>query len=131
MIRLPQLTDELDAKDLAEAYEGIKVVLNLNPPYPEYVDPWADLAAEEQEKARQAEPWRSSRWFYRALQFVRVVIPAKFTDTGKDVVFEIDGDPKKLWDLESREDFDPILTMWASNVWVAHRDERIRRAAKN
>lgn len=122
MFKLPPITTEIDAEGLHEEYAGIKVGLVLNPPYPDYEEP--------EEKVLREQPWLAKGWFYRASRLAWVRVPGHLTDSGEEERVEI-GSAQALYELESREDFDPIITTWAATAWVLQRDELLQKRAKN
>lgn len=126
MIRLPILTTTFDAGDLSPEYAGVQVVMRLNPPILDYKAPWDGVEDQaKREDMMQAEPWAAAFYVRRAMSFVSVVIPGKFTDDNLMEVVEIN-QARDLWVLESRSDFDPVITLWASGQWADKRDARIR-----
>jgi hypothetical protein len=131
-IRLPELTVDIDAKDLHPEYEGIKITLAVNPAYgEEYVEPWSELkTAGARALAREKEPWLASSYFYRSQRIRAVRFPKQFTEDGKPYTVRIT-DARSLWDLESDTAFDPIITMWAHSVWLSQRDDLLSRSSKN
>jgi hypothetical protein len=131
-LKLPEMTVDLDAGELAPAYEGITITLRVNPPYPAYRPPWADVEDRaEAAEMRKAEPWLAEFWYMRARLIKSVTVPGSLTDDGKPETIEINYDARVLYDLESDERFDPRITMWATAQFGERGDELFERAAKN
>ena len=117
--RLPNLTATLDAADLAPEYAGITVVVRLNPDFPVYEAP------------AEAAPWQTELYFRRARFLLRVMVPGQFVDGGEALTIEIDGDARRLWELETAEGFDPRITQWATTEVVLHREQLWEDRLKN
>ena len=143
-LNLPRFEHVLDLEELHEELAGIEVVLILNPAFPEWTDPFRDIEVLDEDgnvdetasqvarmKARAEEPWRTSEWHFRAHKIRHVYVPPQFTDDERGEKIEIAGDARALWDLESREDFDPMLTHWALAQWGNKREEWLEAASKN
>jgi hypothetical protein len=131
-LKLPEMTVALDAGELAPVYAGVEVVLRVNPPYPNYRPPWADIEDKaEAAGMRAAEPWLSEFWYMRARLIKSVTIPGNLTEGGEPEVIAINYSARALYDLESDEGFDPRITAWATAQFGMHNDELFERAAKN
>jgi hypothetical protein len=116
MLKLPVFEWELDCEPLG--YPGLVVVMRLNP------------SAEEYEAPEKAQKWETPWYDTWGRIFLRVIVPAEYTDKGQELVIELP-DGKAVYDLEHRPGFDAQILTWAMRRYTDEKVGRLEEALKN
>ena len=123
--QLPVLTHDVDCGPLG--YPGLVFTFWLNATNPE--EEW--LSPEERDPPElEPEPWDRLWYVSYARALLRITIPPKFSDTGKEEVLEIP-DAEAAYELERMPGFDRSILHWALAKVGEERQERLESAVKN
>ena len=116
MIRLPELTWELDCGPLG--YPGLVVEMILNP------------SGDEREPLDDGAPWDNEFYWIWGHIFKAVHLPADYSESGEPVsIVLMNGED--LYDLEHMVGFDPQVLTWAMRQYTQKRQERLQAEVKN
>ena len=128
--KLPELRTDVDCEPLG--YSKLVFRFFLNATNPEEDDEW--ISPDERdppvENLEDLDP--GDRDYYEAMgrALECVIIPGKFSTSGKEEVIEIP-DARAYYDLERMPGFEPAVLVWAINTFHEERQERLQVAAKN
>jgi len=125
--KLPPLDSDVDCGPLG--YPKLVFRFWLNPWNPEEAEVWVP-PDERDPPVETPEPW-DRLWYWSVARVLQcVLIPGKFSDTGKDEVIDI-SDMQAVYDLERMPRFEPKMLNWALETLQSERLERLKVAAKN
>ena len=123
--KLPELTTDVDCEEIGYSGLVFRFLLNATNPAETWVSPeLRDPPVEE------PDPW-DTLWYQglgRAL--VCVIIPGKFSDTGKREVIDIP-DAQAFYELERAPGFEHDALKWALDMFMVERPERLKVERKN
>jgi len=111
-MKLPVLETRIDCADIG--YPGLVLVAWLNPTV---TDDWRPP------EVRQ--PWDTPYYAGLGRMFLRVEIPAEFSDSGKDEVLPL-GSPQAAYELEQSNGFDQSILVWGVSRYRKVRDARFK-----
>jgi len=125
--KLPPLTTDVDCEPLG--YPKLMFRFWLNPWNPEDGEEW--IAPDKRDPpVEKPEEW-DRLWYWSVARILQcVLIPGKFSDTGKDEVIDIP-DMQAAYDLERMPRFESKMLNWALDALQKERQERFQAAVKN
>jgi hypothetical protein len=125
--KLPELRTDVDCGPLG--YPKLVFRFFLNAVNPEEDDQWVEPDKRDP-PVEDPDPW--DRAYYQAMGRVLecVIIPGKFSTSGKEETIEIP-DARAYYDLELMPGFEQGALVWAINTFHEERQERLQVAAKN